>query len=243
MNAAPTRRALLRAMAASALLPAFANRAIAQSGGGHIVPPPEPMIFRRNVRLGLAGGNAIVGQRDFEIRFIPLADGHRIEGNQIASTVEAPPGLEAYAKLERERREEGMFPLFLDGQGLIRSGPEGMPGSSFERAVDLALAQVARLAAVGDRIEARSFILGLQQAASELISEMPADLFVPPQTLQRASRSVALPDGTSGDLSTEYSGRISPETGLLSEARRTVVTNVAGSRRETVETWTLGASV
>jgi hypothetical protein len=70
---------------------------------------------------------------------------------------------------------------------------------------------------------------------------MPADLFVPPQTLQRASRRLALPDGTSGDLSTEYSGRISPATGLLEEARRTIVTAVAGSRRETVETWTLHA--
>jgi hypothetical protein len=240
VSVAQTRRAVLRALGAAALLPAFAGGALAQAGGRPIAPPPQPMIFRRNLRREMAGGLAVVAQRDFEIRFERLAAGHRIEGRQIASTVEAPPSLEAFARLERERVEDGMFPLLLDEQGLIMSGPEGRPSASVEHALDLALAQVsAELKAAGDVAEARGFILGLQQAAGTIASVMPVDLFVPPEILQRASRRMSLPDGTSGDLSTEYSGTLTPETGLLRDAKRVIVTDTGGSRRETVETWTL----
>jgi len=198
------------------------------------------MIFRRRLSIGLSDGKAIVSERDFEIRFLPLTDGYRIEGGEIARSLEAPQGLEAYARLESERREEGMFPLLLDERGLIRSGPEAVSSLSLARAVEIALEQVAAgLQSRGDVAEARGFILGLQQAASAISSTIPADLFVPPGTVQHASRSIALPDGASGVLTTEYSGRIAPETGMLEEARRVIVSEVGGTRRETVETWIL----
>jgi hypothetical protein len=240
MSGQQTRRALLRAIAAGALLPAFAGQALAQAEARPITPPAQPMVFRRRLWREMAGGNAVTAQRDFEIRFEPVGAGYRIEGRQIASSVEAPPSLETYARLERERREEGMFPVLLDGQGLIRATPEGQPSANIDQALELALAQVsAAFASTSERTEARNFILGLQQAAGTITSGMPVDLFVPPETLQRASRRLTLPDGASGELSTEYSGRISAETGLLEEARRVIVTDTGGSRRETVETWAL----
>lgn len=243
VNAPQTRRALLRAIAAGALLPAVASGAIANAAGRRIAPPDRPMVFRRHLRRELGGGYAIVAQRDFEIRFQPSAGGHRIDGRQLASVIEAPPSLEAYARLERERPEGGMFPLLLDGEGLIRSSADGEPSANIERALDLALAQVdAEVKTQGDLVEARGFILGLQQAAGTISSALPIDLFVPPETRQQASRRLTLPDGTSGDLSTEYWGRISPDTGLLEEARRVIVTDTGGARRETAEIWTLRAA-
>lgn len=235
------RRAALSGLAAAVLLPAFASRVLAQAATRQIAPPDGPMVFRRMLRRELAGGNAIVAQRDFELRFQSMAGGFRIEGRQVASAVEAPPSLEAFARLERERREDGMFPLLLDPGGLILSGPEGAPSASIESAIDLALEQVSAIEGQADREQARAFVLGLQQAAGTITSAMPIDLFVPPETLQHASRRIALPDGTSGSLSTEYSGTVWPETGLLREARRVIVTDTGESRRETVETWNLNA--
>jgi hypothetical protein len=199
------------------------------------------MLFRRTLRRELGGGFAIVAQRDFEIRFQRVAGGFQIGGRQVAVTVDAPPSLEAYARLEREREEDGMFPLVLNERGLIRFGPEGLrPDANIESALELAMAQLSgELAAQDEREQARSFILGLQRAAGTLSSAMPVDLFVPPETIQRASRRIDLPDGTGGSLSTEFSGTIAPDSGLLADARRVIVTETGGSRRETDETWTL----
>lgn len=241
MSLAPTRRGLLRAAAAGMLLPAMARRA--QAGAGRISPPTGAMVFSRILRRELAGGHAVVARRDFEIRFHRLADGYRVEGDQIASSVEAPPNLEAYARLERERREEGMFPLMLDAAGLIRSGPAGGPNAGLDRAIEIALEQVSARLAPGEALaEARSFILGLQQAAKMISSAMPGDLFVPPASARQESRRIALPGGASGQLSTEYWGRTSPDTGLLEEARRIILTETEGTRRETAEHWTLRAA-
>jgi hypothetical protein len=198
------------------------------------------MLFRRILQRELAGGFAIVVEREFGIGFRPVVGGYQIGGRQMAVTVDAPPNLEAYARLEREREEDGMFPLVLDEHGLIRFGPEGRPDTNIASALELAMAQLSgELAAQDEREQAQGFVLGLQRAAGTIASAMPVDLFVPPATLQQASRAMTLPDGTSGSLSTEYSGTISPETGLLAEARRAIITDTGGSRRETVETWTL----
>lgn len=243
MSARADRRAMLRALAFGALLPVLGGRALAHSGSATITPPAKPMIFRRSLRRELAGGNAILAVREFEIRFLPMAGGFRVEGNQLLSAIDAPPSLEAFARLERERPEVGMFPLLLDDHGLIGAGPETAPNVELGRAIELALAQVAGgLRTAGDRSDARGFLLALQQVAGSISSALPEDLFVPPETPQRASRAIALPDGTDGVLSTEFWGTISPETGLLAEARRVIVTEAGGARRETVESWTLHAS-
>jgi hypothetical protein len=242
MSGAPTRRALLGAFAFAALAPALIRNAAAQGGGRLIAPPPEMMTFSRKLRRGLGGGYALNVERQFDVRFERIASGFVIDGEQVAVSVDAPPNLEALARIERERREERLFPLLLDQQGLIRSGPDGgRPSANLEQAIDVALEQLAAgLKSQRELIEAREFILGLQLAAGAIISEVPVDLFVPPQTVQQASRRIDLPDGLSGMLSTQYSGRVSAATGLLEEASRIVVTETGGSRRESVESWSMG---
>ena len=234
------RRAAIRAAMASALLPTLLSGKIAAAAGARIMPPTRPMEFVRRLRREMSGGFAVVVERRFEIRFVELTAGYRIDGRQISSAVDAPPNLEALARLERERRETGMFPLDLDRNGIIRSGPAIVETPNLQQAVDTALGQLsAGLENPSEIAEVRTFMIGLQQAEGTLSSAMPADLFVPPLSAQRASREIDLPGGMTGSLSSEYSGNISPETGLLSEARRVILTETGDTRRETVESWSL----
>ena len=242
MNGTPSRRALLRAFAASAMLPALvqSGAAVARDTSLSIRPPSRPMIFRRRLKRELAAGYSIVAERSFAVRFLPLVDGYRIDGEQRSSEIEVPPNLEAIARLERQRREEGMFPLVLDETGLIRASASAVPAEGLDQAVKIALDEVAaRLTDKAEIIEARTFLLGLQQAAGRISSTMPVDLFTPPQVARRASREVDLPGGMSGRVSTQFGGSISPRTGLLEDAERIILTETDGTRRRTVESWSL----
>jgi len=240
MTAPPTRRNVLGALAVGTLLPAFVGTTVVQAAGLSFAPPAGPMVFRRKLRRQLGGNYSLTVERGFEIGFERVRAGFFVTGRQIDVAVNAPENLEAYARLERERREEGIFPLLLDDRGLIRSGPETVSSASLDQAIERALNQVAaELKSQPEIAEARSFILGLQQAAGRISSAMPADLFAPPGTIQRAQRTIELPGGLSGTLSTEFSGAVSPETGLLETAQRIVVTDAGGTRRETVESWSL----
>jgi hypothetical protein len=198
------------------------------------------MRFVRKLRRELSGGFSVAAERQFEIHFVGLGAGYRVEGRQLGSTIEAPPNLEALARLEQERLEEGMFPLDLDREGIIRSGPASVAMPNLQQAIDIALSQLtAGLDSAAQLGEVRTFMAGLQQAAGTLSSAMPPDLFVPPSSVQRASREIDLPGGLHGSFSTEYSGSISQDTGLLAHARRVILTETGGTRRETVESWTL----
>ena len=242
MSGKTSRRALMRAIAAAALLPAFAQSAgaAAKSRGGPIVPPKAPMLFSRRLTRELSGGYAIVAERRFEVRFERLGNGFRIDGKQVAVSVDAPPNLAAYVRLEQQRTEAGMFPIMLDSHGLIRSDPEVTSHATLDRAVALALAQVEKMKlSDADKSEARSFLLSLEQAADKISSEPPANLFTPPPAPERLTREVALPGGLSGSISTQFSGSTAPETGLLERAERIVLTGTAGTTRRTLEHWRL----
>jgi hypothetical protein len=55
------------------------------------------------------------------------------------------------------------------------------------------------------------------------------------------THQVALPNGISGSITTQFSGSVRPETGLLDEAERIVLTGMDGSMRRTVEHWSMAA--
>src|SRR5512147_423311 len=106
VSGGPSRRELIRAIAALALLPAMPSRAMASMRAARsIAPPPQPMLFARRLTRELSGGYSIVAERSFKVRFVALGDGFRIEGEQVSSSVDAPPNLAAYAKIEQERTE------------------------------------------------------------------------------------------------------------------------------------------
>jgi hypothetical protein len=201
------------------------------------------MLFLRRLTRELPGGYAIVVERGFTVRFAALADGFRIDGEQVSSSVEAPPNLAAYAAIEQKRIERGIFPIELDASGLIRSVPGPTAPTGATQGVELALAQIKTMPLPeGDRDEARAFLLGLEQAAGRISSAPPPDLFTPPATAEQATREVMLPGGLAGSIASRFSGTVSPATGLLDQAERVVTTETAGSTRRTLEHWSLRAA-
>lgn len=241
MTCGASRRDAMRAIAAGALLPALAWSTTALAiGAGAIVPPDKPMRFVRRLTRELSGGYAIVVERGFEIRFTALPRGFRIDGQQVSSSVEAPPNLAAYARIEQQRIETGVFPIELDARGLIRSIPGTSTPAALAQGVELALEQVKMMQLPKDsQDEARSFLLGLEQAAGRISSAPPPDLFTPPANAEEATRQVVLPGGLTGSISSRFSGSVSPVTGLLQQAERIVTTTTSGSTRRTLERWSL----
>ena len=235
------RRGMIRGCAA-ALLPVFVSPTILRAAEprGPIVLPGGPMLFSRSLQREMAGGHLLVARREFELDFERRGDGILVRGEQVSSQVEAPPSLAAFARIEEQRVEEGMFPLELGGDGLIRSGPDAVPGATLEQAVEMALEFIReRVEDQAQRREIGAFILALEQAAGQISSAMPVNLFVPPKIPRRIARELALPGGGTGSLTSEFSGAIDPGTGLMREAERTVLTESGTTRRLTLERWSL----
>lgn len=206
-------------------------------------PPRTPMLFRRRVWRDLLDGNAIIAERGFEVRFLPLSDGYRVEGAQVSSTLETPPDLERLAKYERERIETGFFPLKLDSGGFVIGGDNPVPPPAFnlDKAIDVAI-DILRESGSNEATirDAQGFFLWLSKAAGTIGADMPRDLFRPPSEPQRAMRTIALPGGSSGTIEVVFQGRISPATGLMSEAERSIVTRTEGTAMTSIESWALG---
>jgi len=240
-----TRRGALELLAAGAVagsLAAGGAPARAAQGTLRLSPPDAPMLFRRRLLREMSGGNAIVVERGFELRFLPLGHGYRVEGTQVSSAVETPPVLAQIAELERKRVDSGVFPVELDPDGLVLDGasPDARPTPGLDEAVDLALARLRERGVSGAQLaDANAFFLWLQQAAGTIGAEMPRELFVPPAEPQQVTRVVALPGGGSGTIETRFWGSISPQTGLMQTAERDIVTRTEETSRRTVETWSL----
>lgn len=239
------RRGLIRCGAASAMVAGVSllvPHGLA-AAGRRFAPPADPLIYSRLLVRQLAGGRQMAVARDFRILFAAISGGYAVDGAQVAVRVEAPPALDRFAALERERIETGLFPLHLDADGQIAGGQPfaGTPASAaiLENAVATARAMTANLPGDQDQARNDAFIAAVHQSASAFVSQLPVDLFAP-RALDRAeSRVLALPDGVSGTVATRFVASIDDTTGLMREARRSVVTTIGAEARETVESWTL----
>lgn len=236
------RRTLLRAAAAALLLPiagAASERAMASSGA-RFVPPAGPMLYTRRLERGLKDGASIVVSRSFSVVFQRQGDGYRVEGRQVGVDVSAPDALAEFARIERERKEPGVFPLILGPSGLIQGTDGPRSSSTVEAALREATSRIrAREMAPADKDALQQFILAIHQSAGKLVSELPADLFAPIQPERRESREVALPDGEAGEVTVLFTAQADPVTGLMREAVREVVTALGSDQRRTVESWQL----
>lgn len=209
-------------------------------------PPNAPMLFTRQIVRELPDGLAITVRRGFEIRFLPLREGYRVEGGQVSCEVDAPADIAALAAIERSRVETGLFPFDLDRNGLVLFKHDGDQrptpelAKALEQAVDAALGILRDSGQTPATIaDAQRFYLWLQQTAGTIGSVLPPDLFVPPPQPQTARRVIELPGGETGTIETRFSGSIAPETGLMREAERMIVTTTEGSSLRSIESWTL----
>lgn len=232
---------MLRVAALALLLPSLtiAPRAALAQGTG-FAPPSAPMLYTRRLDRALPGGEAFVVSRSFSVTFVPEpGGGYRVDGEQVAVKVDAPEALAAFARMEEARREKALFPLHLDQAGLIAGEEDYAPPRQLEQAIAAVLAHVDKGSAGPERAEAAAFVSAVHGRSEALVSHLPHDLFAPQDERTSATRSFMLPGGAQGEVSATYVSVSNPKTGLMQSARREVITRVEGSRRKTVESWTL----
>ena len=234
------RRALLGLAATAATLPLLRfGPAIAQPAG-RFAPPAAPMLYARRLERSLADGAWLVVDRGFAVRFVREGDGFRVDGEQVSVEVEAPPGLDALARLERERVESGLFPLQLDAAGAIRGLSHVAASAQLDQAVREVAARIERWDhAPVEREELRAFVEAVHRSAGDLVTELPRDLFAPAEPRREETRAIALPGGGAGRVTVTFTAARDPLTGLMVEARREVVTEVSADLRRTIESWRL----
>jgi hypothetical protein len=180
---------------AAALLPTVATQVSAQSpetSSRPFIPPESPQILTRTLWRSLGDGKQIVVRRRYAVRFTRQDDGFLLDGRLIDAAVEAPPVLAAMAELERNRSDEGLFPLVLDATGRIREDASSLLESQ-------ALREGARLRAQG-LLAAKPLSAAQQQesglflkalAAQGAPTSWPADLFNPAIGERSESRRIA----------------------------------------------------
>jgi hypothetical protein len=118
--------------------------------------------------------------------------------------------------------------------------PSAAENTALDEAVREALAEIERWQlAPAERDAMRAFVETIHRTAGALVTEPPRDLFAPVDCPREETRAIALPDGAAGQVRVRFTAERDPATGLMREARREVLTAVAGDSRRTVESWTL----
>jgi hypothetical protein len=234
------RRTLLHGAAVAIALPLVAAAQDRSEARPRFVPPSGPMLYTRRLERGLVGGASLTVNRSFAVRFVREGDGFRVDGEQIAVEVDAPPQLEALARLERERVETALFPLELDAEGAIRGTGRVADRAQLDAAVREAAAQIERGPhAPAEREDLRAFVEAVHRNSADLVTELPRDLFAPVELARSESRTIVVPGGMEGQVRVTFTAERDPATGLMRTARREIVTEIAGDLRRTVESWSL----
>lgn len=201
-----------------------------------------PMVLSRTVIRELADGKQIVVKRSFRVQFVAAAGGFVLTGTPIAVSVDVPPVLARLGELERQRSDSGPFPILIDRQGLIHTAaasPAGEPGKRQDaKQAAAGLIQGTALPAETKRDAVQ--LLG-SMAADPRTSPWPIDLFVAHDAERRQHRSMALADGSLGEI--EVLLRVSKwlPCGMPALFERVITTDLAGTRRVSREVWSLEA--
>jgi hypothetical protein len=86
----------------------------------------------------------------------------------------------------------------------------------------------------------RRYLAELHRADSGQFETLPPDLFVPVGTPQRRVEEVSLPGGLTGALELLWGTRAAPDSSLLIEGQRQIITRIEALERRSHEVWTLG---
>lgn len=236
-----TGRAVLLAGVA-ALLPVLGTSALADAAAQvqlRFAPPSAPLILTRTLQRDLADGKQVVVTRRYTIRFTPDGDGFRVDGTLIDATVDAPPFLARLAEIERTRPDSGVFPAFLDGRGMIRSGTSAkLDPQTRQQAVTSAQKVIAESPAPTEARRETGALLG-QVASGSSGAGWPVFLFNPGLSERVERRQVALPNGGQGEVEVRVHAEGLQPGGLPQRLERVVVTRLAGTERISREVWTI----
>ena len=202
-------------------------------------PPATAMVLTRVLKRPLPGGAEVRTRRSYEIRFVSEESGYRIDGELVETVVDAPPALQALAALERNRPDEGMFPMRLDANGRLIPNSETPPaGQEVREAGKLALETIASIGISASEAKAATdFVKQVKKQTGR--TPWPEDLFNPAPGQRQQVQTIPLPNGAQGHVSVEIEAQTDGPSGLLASFARTVTTELGGDARVTQEIWTL----
>lgn len=238
------RRGAMRQAAAALLALAVTPAMPARAGTVPFAPPLTPMVYTRQLLRIMAGGHRFMVARSFAIQFTRDAAGYLLDGSQTEVTAEAPPALAQFVDLEKRRVEASLFPLRLDGAGQILPDAAHASARYSSAGLTAAVAAAQAMAAQGGgsaeaQAEQAAFINAIHQAATQLVTELPIDLFAPQEPDRTERQDLALPGDLKGNVTARFIASVDPVTGLMRSASRSVTTAIGDDRRETIESWTL----
>lgn len=243
MPAIKLRHALLLGAAISLPMAALpvAHQAEASTHSG-FVAPSSPQVLTRELHRRLADGKEIVSRRSYEIHFTREGSGWRVEGLLISSEVDAPPELAMLARIEKARKDEGLFPLHLDSAGMIIDQNGAADNAATDEARSLVAGSLERLSiAQGDRTVATDMVTRIATQSRATGGNWPSDLFHPAAPRRSDVQNMPLPGGKSGKTTVTLIA-VGADNGLLGQFERHVVTEIEGSSRTSQEIWRLQPS-
>ena len=233
------RAALLVGCAFAFASAASAERAAAPAPSTTFSAPEGPVILTRELRRAVGRDKYIITRRSYEIRFVRDGKGWRVDGTLIGSEVEAPAGLAELAALEKARKDEGLFPLTLDSQGLIvaQHAPSDTVAAGKARVVASAAVEKINMTSA-DKAVAKEMIQRIATQSQASGGSWPVDLFRPPAEPVVNVRDLPLPDGKQGRVTVTL--QASPrQAGHLRRLDRRVLTEIDGTSRLSVESWSM----
>jgi len=217
----------------------FAAAASAESAAP-FSPPSVPLVLSRTVIRELSDGKQIVVKRSFRVQFVASGDGFVLTGAPIGVTVDVPPVLAGMAELERRRSEPGPFPLVIDSRGSIHAAnvleTTDKHAREAARQAGSALLQGAAMPeqAKRDSIQALGTMAGDMRG-----SPWPVDLFNATDAERHQHRTVALADGSQGEVDVLVRVEKRLPCGMPAQFERIITTDLGGTRRVSREVWNL----
>lgn len=207
---------------------------------GAFLPPSGPMVLSRTVIRELSDGKQIVVERSFRVQFVASGNGFMLTGAPIGVKVDVPPVLAGMGELERRRSEPGPFPLMIDSRGSIHSvNITEAPDQRARGAAQQAGSSLLRSAAVPDQTKRESVQALAAMAGETRGSPWPVDLFNATDAERHQHRTVALADGSQGEVDVLVRVEKWLPCGMPALFERIITTDLSGTRRVSREVWSI----
>ncbi len=197
-------------------------------------------MLTHEVHKPLYNGQEILSRRSYAIRIVPEGTGYRVDGALAGVEVIVPPALEPLAALERARPDDGLFPLWLDANGMIVKESSPRDSGTIGKAGEIVSVWLGRSPLNdSERQAASNFVSRLKAYGPAAGGSFPGDLFHPVTGKREESQTVELPGGNKGKITVEIDAIVTADRGMQSRIERRVTTDLGGDQRMTREVWEL----